>query len=103
MVEPLIVAGSIGFVFGTHKFIQYEKIYSKNNRIKNEKAKEFINKINDMRNIHINMLLAFEKTKKNASEMRDILDEMPEISHYEYRKINKTIRELQIEEFYINI
>ena len=35
--------------------------------------------------------------------MRDILDEMPEISHYEYRKINKTIRELQIEEFYINI
>ena len=38
MLEPLIVAGSIGIVYGTHAFIQYEK-YSKNNRIEIEKAK----------------------------------------------------------------
>ena len=96
MVEPLILYGSFGIVFGTHAFIQYEK-YSKNNRIKIEKANELINK---MKINNINMLLAFEKTKKNANEMRNILDEMPEISHYEYRKINKTIWELQKEEFY---
>ena len=96
MVEPLILIGSIGIVFGTHKFIQYEKKYSKNNRIIFEKEKELINKMKS------NMLLAFEKTK-NAKEMRDILDEMPEISHYEYRKINATISKLQKEEFYIII
>jgi len=60
MVEPLILYGSFGIVFGTHAFIQYEK-YSKNNRIKIEKANELINK---MKINNINMLLAFEKTKK---------------------------------------
>ena len=62
MVEPLIVADSIGIVFGTHAFIQYEK-YSKNNRIEKAKAKELINK---MKINNINMLLAFEKNKKEC-------------------------------------
>ena len=66
MVEPLIVADSIGIVFGTHAFIQYEK-YSKNNRIEKAKAKAKAKElINKMKINNINMLLAFEKNKKEC-------------------------------------
>ena len=47
------------------------------------------------------MLLAFEKTKMNANNMCNILDEITEISHYEYRKIKKILWEIQKEDFYI--
>ena len=77
-------------------------IYYTNKQLR-ERRERRLNDIKKRQEKRLNDIKERQEKIKNAIEMRCILNKITDISHYEYRKINATISELQKEGFYIII